>query len=117
MCYTIDKGVICDCRNLPNMGITSQEAANLIIGLEFDILISGGIDMDMADALCDAGVEVVAGVQGSAREVVEAYVSQTLIGGVTLCHVHGGHGEEDEEGEEDIDSAFDAIAERLVARI
>ena len=61
MCYTVEKGVITDCRNLPNMGVTSQEAADLINGLGFDAIITKGIDMDMAENLCASGVEVVAG--------------------------------------------------------
>ena len=111
MCYTVEKGVITDCRNLPNMGVTSQEAADLINGLGFDVIITKGIDMDMAEDLCASGVEVVAGVDGTSREVVESYVTETLLGAVSLCHVHG-DGDNDEE---DVDAAFDRIAEKLVA--
>lgn len=110
MCYTVDKGVITDCRNLPNMGVTSHEAAQLISGLKFDAIITRGIDMDMAEELCSSGVEVVAGVEGTSREVVESYVTETLLGAVSLCHVHG-----DEDDEEDVDAVFDRIAEKLVA--
>ena len=105
------KGVITDCRNLPNMGVTSQEAADLINGLGFDAIITKGIDMDMAEDLCASGVEVVAGVDGTSREVVESYVTETLLGAVSLCHVHG----DDDNDEEDVDAAFDRIAEKLVA--
>ncbi len=84
MCYTVEKGVITDCRNLPNMGVTSQEAADLINGLGFDAIITKGIDMDMAEDLCASGVEVVAGVDGTSREVVESYVTETLLGAVSL---------------------------------
>lgn len=111
MCYTVEKGVITDCRNLPNMGVTSQEAADLINGLGFDVIITKGIDMDMAEDLCASGVEVVAGVDGTSREVVESYVTETLLGAVSLCHVHG----DDDNDEEDVDAAFDRIAEKLVA--
>lgn len=110
MCYTIEKGIISDCRNLPNMGVTSHEAAQLISSLGFDAIISGGIDMDMANELCASGVEVVAGVQGTAREVVNSYLANTLMGNaVALCHIH----EQDEEEDEDIEAAFAKIAEQL----
>lgn len=109
MCYTIERGIITDCRNLPNMGITSHDAAKVIIDLGFDAIISGGIDMDMANELCTAGVEVVAGVHGTAREVVEAHINHTLMGAVALCHIH----EQDEPEEKDIEDVFDRIAEKL----
>lgn len=113
MCYTVDRGVIVDCRNLPNMGITSHEGARLIIDLGFDAIISGGIDMDMANELCAAGVEVVAGVEGSPREVVESYISHTLLGAVSFCHMH--EADEDEDEDPDIEAAFNRIAERMEA--
>ena len=80
MCYTVNKGVITDCRNLPNMGVTSHEAAQLVSSLGFDAIITKGIDMDMAEELCASGIEVVAGVDGTSREVVESYVTETLMG-------------------------------------
>lgn len=110
MCYTVERGIIVDCRNLPNMGISSHEGAQLIIGLGFDTIISGGIDMDMANELCGAGVEVVAGVDGTAREVAEAYINHTLMGAVAMCNVH-----DETEDEADIDAAFNRIAERMEA--
>ena len=67
MCYTVEKGIITDCRNLPNMGVTSHDAAQLVKDLGFDALIAGGIDMDMANELCYAGIEVVAGVEDRLR--------------------------------------------------
>lgn len=112
MCYTIEKGIITECRNLPNMGCTSHEGAELVIGLGFDTIISGGIDMDMANELCAAGVEVVAGVSGTAREVVQAYLNHTLMGAVEPCSI----AEVDPEDAE-IDDAFDRIAESLASTV
>lgn len=80
LCYTVDKGIVTDCRNLPNMYDTSHEAAELVKAVGFDTIITGGIDMDMADALCDAGVEVVAGAEGTPREALDAYLAHTLMG-------------------------------------
>ena len=115
MCYTVEKGIIVDCRNLPNMGISSHEGAQLIIGLGFDAIISGGIDMDMANELCSSGVEVVAGVDGTAREVAEAYINHTLMGAVALCNIHEEGADEAEEA--DIDAAFNRIAEKMEATV
>ncbi len=78
MCYTADNGVLTNCRNLPNMGLTSHEAAMQLIDLGFDAFISGGIDAEMADELCEAGIDVVEGAKGTPREAVDAYLSGTL---------------------------------------
>lgn len=107
MCYTVEKGIIRDCRNLPNMGITSEEAVALIKNIGFDVVISGGIDMDTANELCRMGVEVVAGVEGSPREVVEAYVGRTLMGAVELCRAHE---EEHDPEDQDVEDAFQKMA-------
>ncbi len=107
-CYTVERGVITDFRNLPNMGCTSKEAVDLIDGLGFDVIITSGIDMDTATKLCDLGVEVVAGAEGAVREVVEGYVSSTLLGVTTLCD-----SSVEDEPEQDIDDAFDEIYRTL----
>lgn len=107
MCYNINKGIITECRNLPNMGITSAEGADLIKRAGFDVLITGGIDMDMADALCDCGVEVVAGTEGTAREVVDSYINSTLMGATKLCNAAF---EEHDPEDQDVEDAFQKMA-------
>ena len=107
MCYTVEKGIIRDCRNLPNMGITSAEAVELVQSLGFDALISGGIDLDTANELCRLGVEVVAGASGTAREVVEAYLSSTLMGAAELCSAHE---EPHDPEDQDVEDAFEKMA-------
>ena len=109
-CYTVNKGVISDCRNLPNMGITGAEAAKLINDLGFEILITNGIDVDMANLLCECGVEVVAGVQGTAREAVERYISSTLMGAIELCDAHA---EQHDPEDQDVEDAFEEMAKSL----
>ena len=51
----------------------------------------------------DACVEVVAGVEGSAREVLEAYINHTLIGADELCHTLAFNNDEEEA---EVDDAF-----------
>ena len=53
--------------------------------------------------LCHAGIEVVAGVKGSAREVLEAYINHTLIGADELCHTLAFNNDEEEA---EVDDAF-----------
>ena len=75
MCYTVERGIIADCRNLPNPGLSAEDTTQMFIDLGVSTIIAGGIDYDFANMLCHAGIEVVAGVEGSAREVLEAYIN------------------------------------------
>ena len=61
--------------------------AELFQDVGVDVLVCGGIDMDMANAFCHAGIEVVAGAAGSVRRVAESYLNHTLIGTEELCHL------------------------------
>ena len=122
MFYTVKRGIITECQNLPNPGLPANETVGLLKNLEIDVLITGGIDMDFANMLCHSGIEVMAGVSGTAREVAEAYLSHTLIGATALCHAgnfaqeteNGGNGEYSEEDRE-IDEAFGRIERELTA--
>ena len=109
-CYTVSKGVITDCRNLPNMGITGAEAVDLIKSIGFEVLLANGIDDDMANLLCCCGVEVVAGIQGTAREAVENYINNTLMGAVELCDAHA---EQHDPEDQDVEDAFEKMAKSL----
>ena len=84
MCYTVERGIIADCRNLPNPGLSAEDTAQMFID-------------------CHAGIEVVAGVEGSAREVLEAYINHTLIGADELCHTLAFNNDEEEA---EVDDAF-----------
>ncbi|MBQ3106101.1 MAG: hypothetical protein IJC51_01305 [Eggerthellaceae bacterium] len=114
MCYTVTRGIIADCQNLPNPNVAGDELAQLLKELGMDVLITAGIDMDTANALCYAGVEVVAGPEGTAREVVDAYLSRTLIGVDSLCHTYGAlEAAEAEEDDAELDAAFARIEAEL----
>ena len=78
MCYRVDRGIIVECQNLPNP-----------VEMGVDTLIVGAIDYDVANVFCHAGIEVRAGAHGSAREVVQAYLTRTLTGVDELCHLDG----------------------------
>ena len=102
MCYTVERGIITDCRNLPNPGLPAKDTARMLIDLGVNTIITGGIDYDFANMLCHSGIEVVAGVGGTAREVVEAHINHTLIGADELCHTLS----DCEEDEFEVDDAF-----------
>jgi predicted Fe-Mo cluster-binding NifX family protein len=103
MCYNVERGIIADCRNLPNPGLSAEDTAQMFIDLGVSTIITGGIDYDFANMLCHAGIEVVAGVEGSAREVLEAYINHTLIGADELCHTLAFNNDEEET---EVDDAF-----------
>ena len=65
------------------------ELVALLVEMGVDTLIVGAIDYDVANVFCHAGVEVIAGAHGSAREVVQAYLTRTLTGVDELCHLDG----------------------------
>ncbi len=122
MFYTVRRGIIVECQNLPNPGLPANETVSLLQNLDIDVLITGGIDMDFANMLCHSGIEVIAGVSGTAREVAEAHLSRTLIGATALCHadilkraVEDESGEDYSEEDREIDAAFDRIERELVA--
>lgn len=86
MCYTVNRGVIVECQNMPNPGLPMNKLVPLLSELGISTFIVGAIEYDVANQLCGADIEVVAGARGSARVVVEAYLSRTLIGTDELCH-------------------------------
>ena len=112
MCYTVNRGIITDCQNLPNPGLPAEETLSLLKEVGIDTIITGGIDIDFANMLCHSGVEVVAGVDGTAKEVADAYLNHTLIGADELCHTLA---EEEGEEETDLDDAFEALEKQFSA--
>ncbi len=111
MCYTVDKGILTGCRNLPNPGLTSQEAVDLLINLGFDVFIAGHIDEGAADQLCAAGIEVIAGASGNPRNAVEDFLDHTLTGAVSFCEDDNN----EDFAEDDKENVFDEISEYLFA--
>ena len=89
MCYRVDRGIIVECQNLPNPGLAAPKLVALLVEIGVDTLIVGAIDYDVANVFCHAGIEVIAGAHGSAREVVQAYLTRTLTGVDELCHLDG----------------------------
>ena len=89
MCYRVERGIIVECQNLPNPGLAAPKLVALLVEMGVDTLIVGAIDYDVANVFCHAGVEVIAGAHGSAREVVQAYLTRTLTGVDELCHLDG----------------------------
>ena len=41
MCYTVERGIIADCRNLPNPGLSAEDTAQMFIDLGVSTIITG----------------------------------------------------------------------------
>lgn len=87
MCYTVKRGIITECQNMPNPKLSLDKLVQLFGELGIDVLIVGRIEYDIANRLCRAGVEVVAGAQGNAADVARGYLSKTLTGVEEVCHI------------------------------
>ncbi len=98
MCYTVVCGVITECQNMPNPGMPVDKLTELLLQIEVDVLIVGAIDYNIANMFCHAGVEVIAGAQGKAREVAQAYLTHTLKGVDELCHLDDWDCDDTEKG-------------------
>ena len=85
-CYLVERGIIVDCQNMPAQTASYPETASLLKSIDATPIIVGAIPIDIANVFCKAGIEVVAGASGSAREVVEQYLTSTLIGVDEMCH-------------------------------
>ena len=96
MCYTVERGIIADGKNIPILDNATMKLASLMKSLEIDTVIVGRIEYDIASSLCRAGIEVVAGAEGSALDVARAYLTKTLAGVVEPCAIGDIPTEEDE---------------------
>ena len=86
MCYTVDRGIVADGKNVPALEKPTA-LPELLTALEVDTIIVGRIEYDIASSLCHSGIEVVAGAEGEALDVVRAYLTKTLSGVDEPCIV------------------------------
>ena len=79
-CYTVTYGIITECQNVPNSGLSGGRVARLMNDLGVDIVISGKIEDETKVALQNSNIEICTGASGTARSAVEAYLAQTFAG-------------------------------------
>lgn len=87
MCYTVTRGIITECQNMPNPALPLEQLVELFLELGIDVLIVGRIEYNIANRLCRAGIEVVAGANGNAADVARGYLTKTLTGVEEVCHI------------------------------
>ncbi len=76
--YKIENGAITESRIVPTLGSGHGALAGVLQGLGAETLICGGIGTGAREALRGAGIEVCAGVSGSADEAAKAFAAGSL---------------------------------------
>ena len=76
--YTVTNGIITACQSFPNPGSPYESLAQSLHALGATILLVGSINADTAEAFRNAGIEIIEGVAGTARQAVDEYLTRTL---------------------------------------
>ena len=88
MCYTVERGVIVDSRNLPAFDQPIEAAANVLRSLGVDVLIMGRIDPDAKERLGASGATLVTGAKGDPLQAARSYLA-------SMFSFSGADGEDD----------------------
>ncbi len=80
MCYRVERGMITDCHNMPNLSMSSEQTAHLMHDLGITVVISNNLEGSAKRALEAEGIETVEGMSGTASAVARQYVTNTLAG-------------------------------------
>ena len=76
--YNVEDGKIVSSETVSTNGSGHGALAGLLLSLNVDVLICGGIGGGARAALSEAGIKLYGGVQGSADKAAESFVSGTL---------------------------------------
>ena len=76
--YTVENGKITDSTVVDTNGQGHGALASVLMSLDADILICGGIGGGAQMALADAGIKLFGGVSGNCDEAVKAFIEGTL---------------------------------------
>ena len=76
--YTVENGKITDSTVVDTNGQGHGALASVLMSLDADILICGGIGGGAQMALADAGIKLFGGVSGTCDEAVKAFIEGTL---------------------------------------
>lgn len=87
MCYDIQRGIVVNSQNMPLNDQPAINSLDLLKAMGIDTLIVGRIEYEFASKLCHSDIEVVAGAEGSAVDVMHAYLTKTLSGVSEPCSI------------------------------
>ena len=103
--YDVENGLVTSSEVIGNEGVGHEALADLLKEKGADVLICGGLGNGAAEALKNAGIEVVSGAEGAADEAVRAYLAGELSSRGVNCDHHGKAHEEPEEEEQSSEEA------------
>ena len=90
--YDVEDGQITNALTLSAGGAGHEALADFLRSIHADALICGGIGAGARNALSQAGINLYAGVSGSAEEAVAALLAGTLVYGTEAnCNHHDHH--------------------------
>lgn len=89
--YTIESGKVVSDEVVDTEGTGHEDLALWLVWHAVDAVLCGDVGPGMQGALAAAGIQFLAGVEGSADEAVEKLLAGTLVGQTTAtCGGHGG---------------------------
>lgn len=92
--YEVEDKKVVSSEVIASNGVGHGALAGLLAGQAVDVLICGGIGGGAQAALAEADIRLLGGVQGSADQAVEAFLSGTLAYNPDVqCSHHEHHGE------------------------
>lgn len=80
MCYRVDRGMIVDCQNMPNLSLPPAQLATLMKDLGVTVMLAQTVEPSARAALEQAGIEVETGSTGTASRAARTYLAHTLAG-------------------------------------
>ena len=86
--YDTENGKIVKEESIPNPGHKPGFLPNFLGDKGAEVIVSGGMGGGAVDIFNERNIEVIIGIQGDAREAVEAYLRGELKSTGSICHEH-----------------------------
>ncbi|AMK13539.1 FKBP-type peptidyl-prolyl cis-trans isomerase [methanogenic archaeon mixed culture ISO4-G1] len=84
--YEVEDKKILSSRVIGNNGLSHGALGTILQDEKVDVFICGGIGGGARQMIVSHGIELVAGAEGDADEVVQKYLGGTLVCGDSECH-------------------------------
>ncbi len=89
-CYLVERGIIVDCQNIPNLHVPYNNVAQTLASLGIKTVIVGAAPHTIGSVFQQANIEIIAGAEGGTREAVEQYLTSILIPADDVSYESGG---------------------------
>ncbi|HZJ76434.1 MAG TPA: NifB/NifX family molybdenum-iron cluster-binding protein [Oscillospiraceae bacterium] len=91
--FEVEDNQIVKSESVPNPGHKRGFLPVFLSDMGIEVIISGGMGGGAIDIFNSKGIEVIVGVSGDAKAVVEAYLQGSLKSTGSICDDHKYHGE------------------------